>query len=193
MGSKERENELKIQAEGLAEVVSSLFDKKGSVKLGKPALEMKTIIEWNNRMRITGMEKFNAATYISYMSCFLNDQEKQKKNVLGALILYIVEPQLFPYVTKLQYPKIDDENEDELLNSCGLILADIAKAFAEKLTGMGYSSLTIDSPQNYKNSIAQGVPFSLKEYDKFEIMFSSPVDSKKVMALEMTLGVIPKR
>ena len=185
-----REAELRPLAEALAEVVTTTFDKKGPVKFSeKPSLERKDIIEYNGKMRIAGMEKFNNPAFISFVNYYLSEQEKQKRSAVGAVVLFVLETHLVTILNKLGYPKVDDESETEMMEGCGKLCADIGEAFKSKLSSMGYAQLLMTTPENYRNAIPQGVSFSFKEYDKFEISFKL---DKKVMAAEMTMGVIPR-
>ncbi len=186
-----REAELKSLAESLAEVMATIFEKQGGVKFsGKPGIERRDIVEWNKKMTITGMEKFNSSTYISFVQYYLNDQDKEKQNVLGALVLFIAESQLPTFVSKLGYPKVDDENIEEMVGGCGKICADLAKTFQEKLASLGYPPLPMSDVKSYRNSVPQGVGFCYKEYDKFEINFS--MENRKVLCAELTMGVMPR-
>ena len=192
MGSKQRVEELKIQADALVGVVKDIFDKKAGIKFNPaPAVERRDLIEWQGKMRIAGMEIFNASTYISYINYYISEADKQKKNAAGAIVLYVLETQLFPFITKLGYPKVDDENPEELKEGCGRICVDMANDFQKKLAVMGYPSLAMGPVDNNRNTVPVGVAFNIKEYDKFLTSFC--LDNKKVMALEMTLGPLPKK
>ena len=192
MGSKQRVEELKIQSDALVEVVKDIFEKKAGIKFNPaPAVERRDLIEWQGKMRIAGMEVFNASTYISYVNYYLSEADKQKKNALGALVLYILETQLFPFIAKLNYPKVDDENPEELKEGCGRICVDMANDFQKKLAAMGYPTLVMGNVDNNRNTVPVGVSFNIKEYDKFVTSFC--LDNRKVMALELTLGPMSKR
>ncbi len=192
MASPQRIEELKGQAEALAQVVAEVFDGKAGIKFNpKPTAERRDLIEWQGKMRIAGMEIFNTSTYISYVNYFLSEADKQKKNALGAVVLYILETQLFTFITKMNYPKVDDENPEELKEGCGRICADITNNFQKKLASMGYPSLVMGNVDNARNTVPVGVAFNIKEYDKFLVTFC--LDNKKMMAVEMTFGAMPKR
>ena len=184
-----REAELKPFAEALGEVISSMFDKKGGIKFSaKPSIERKDIIEWQGKMRIAGMEKFNEPTFISFVNYYLSEQDKQKKSVLGAVIIFVIEGQLVSILNKLGYPKVDDESETEMKEGCGKLCQDIGEAFKAKIGAMGYAEPLMTIPENYRSNVPQGVSFNFKEYDKFELNFS--LENKKVLVIEMTLGPI---
>ena len=186
-----REAELKSLAEALAEVMTVTFDKKGGIKFAaKPTIERRDIVEWNKKMTITGMEKFNGLTYISVVNYYLSDLDKQKQNTLGALILFVAEGNLPTFVSKLGFPKVDDENPDEMKEGCGKVCNELSEAFKEKLISLGYPKLLNSDIQNHRNNVPQGVNFCYKEYDKFEINFS--IENRKVLSTELTLGVMPR-
>ena len=192
MGSPQRVEELKVQANALVEIVKDIFDKKAGIKFNPaPAVERRDLIEWQGKMRIAGMEVFNASTYISYINYYLSEADKQKKNALGAVVLYILEEQLFSVITKLGYPKVDDENPEELKEGCGRICVDMANDFQKKLAAMGYPALVMGAVDNNRNTVPVGVSFNVKEYDKFVTSFC--LNDKKVIAVELTLGPMPKR
>ncbi len=186
----QREVELKILAEALAEAISKTFEEKGSLRLHKSSLERRDIIEYNGKMRISGLEKFNNPAIISFVNYYLSEQDQKKQNALGALIIFVLESQVISLLNKLGYPKVDEDNEEALQASCGQLCHDFGTAFKSKLAGMGYTDPVMSAPQNFRNNIPQGINFCFKEYDKFEIGFA--LEDQKLLVAEMTMGVIPR-
>lgn len=186
-----REAELEKLATALADSVAAIFKERGEVKFSKdPVIHKKNIVEYNGRMRADGMEKFNNPTFVSSINYYATPKDMEKKNALGAIIVYIEQGFVVDMLRMLKYPPADDENMDALRDCCGTLCNIIAGRFKSAISAMGYIELEMSHFSSYRNTAPQGVAFCYKEYDKYETIFF--INGVKRLVIEMTMGSIPK-
>ncbi|MFA5087514.1 MAG: chemotaxis protein CheX [Candidatus Omnitrophota bacterium] len=191
-GQKAQNKELDKFAELLAKSIESLFKERGEIVFSrKPVLTRSNIVEYEGRMRVAGMEKFdNEPTYISAVSFFSNARDMEKHNTLGVVVVYVKQDYLATIMKMLQYPPIDDESDDELRDSCGTLCNIIAGRFKSEISAAGYVELEMSHFVNFRNSSFGGVEFCRSEYDKYQIEFV--IQDKKQVVVEMSMGPVPR-
>ena len=142
-------------------------------------------------MRAEGMEKFNNPTYVASLNYYRDTKSMDARKAIGALIVYVEQEYVATIMKLLQYPKVDDENEEALKDSCGALCNIIGGRFKSEVSRAGYVELEMSPFSSYRNSIPHGVAFCYNEYDKYEVIFF--IDKAKRLVVEMTMGAIPKR
>lgn len=189
---RKRNPELEKFSDLLEMAVIGLYNERGNIVFTKTQKEKKPIIEYEGKIRANGMEKFdNEPTYVSAVNFFVNKQDMEKKKALGALIVYVKEEYLPILMKRLQYPPIDDENPEAMLDSCGTLCNIVAGRFKSEITSAGYVELEWSHFVNYRNSAIIGISFCPSEYDMYELRFD--IDGKKNFVVDMTMGIVPKR
>jgi len=190
-GKKENQ-ELEKFAEMLARGTADLFAQRGEIKLSKkPVVERKKITDYEGRMRVDGMEKFdNEPTYISAVSFYENSNEMEKGNALGVVVTYVKQDYLAKFMKKLKYPPVDDESDEELRDSCGTLCNIIAGHFKTEVSSAGYIELEMSAFVNFRNNSFSGVSFCKSEYSMYEIEFY--IEDEKRIVLEISIGTVPK-
>jgi len=188
-----KNKELDKIAELLVKGITALFRERGELEFSSPPKqEKKTIIEYEGKMRADGMEKFNnEPTYVSAVNYYTNEADMQKGKALGALVIYVEQAYLPKLMKLLQYPPVDDENEDAMLDSCGTLSNIIAGRFKSEMSSAGYIELEMSHFQTYRNSAFAGVAFCRNEFDMYEVTFD--IAGKKRLVMEISMGVVPKR
>ena len=185
--------ELEKFADLLIKGVTALFAERGELEFSKdPEKERKTIIEYEGKMRADGMEKFNnEPTYVSVVNYYASEADMQKNKVLGALVIYVEQAYLPKLMRLLQYPPVDDESEEAMLDSCGTLSNIIAGRFKSEVSSAGYIELEMSHFQTYRNSAFAGVSFCPSEFDMMTVSFE--IANVKRLAMEMSMGVVPTR
>jgi hypothetical protein len=185
--------ELEQFATILEKSVVALFSERNTeIKVKVLAKTGKKIVEYEGRMRADGMEKFsNEATYVSAINYFVNKAEMTKKKTLGTIIVYVEQSFMARMMKLLQYPPVDDENEDALQDSCGTLCNIIAGRYKSEISKAGYIELEMSHFVTYRNNAVSGLTFCLTEFEKYEILFE--MEGAKRLAVEITMGVVPKR
>lgn len=182
---------LKRLADILAQGVVALFDERAGIKFSQdPVLERKNIIEYNGRMRVDGMEKFNEPTFISTVNYYASKKDMEAHKAVGALVVYVEQEYIVTMLKQLKYPMANDEDEEEMKDCCGTLCNIIAGRFKSDLVASGHVELEMSAFSNYRNTSIKGVEFDYAEWDKFEISFF--IDGKKRLVVEMTMGTVPK-
>lgn len=193
MGFFSSENkELDKFAEILSQSVVALFKERGDIKFSKvPDLKRKQIIENEGRIRANGIERFGGeVTYVSAVNFFTNTAALEKNKPVGALILY-VEKAYLPKLMKLfQYPPIDDEIEQALLDSIGTLCNIISGRFKSEIKAAGYIDLEMSHFINYRNNACTGILFCPSEYDYYEI--DCFINGECQVSLDMTMGKVSR-
>ena len=191
MAQNNNPQELFTLAISLAGVVTRMFRKTGRTELStEPVIEKKPIIEFMRRMRVFGMEKFDSPTYISSINYYATLKDMQEHRALGVVIIYVEQDFVGKLLHLLQYPNIDDDDEDAIKDACGTLCNVIAGQFKSEIVNLGYIDVQMSHFTNYLNTAFNGVEFCSDIKEKYEISFN--IQEKKRLVVEMTMGAIPK-
>lgn len=179
-------------AEILSRSVVALFNERGEVSFSeKPKLECKQIIEYEGKIRANGIERFDGeVTYVSAVNFYANAAALQKKKTLGALIIYIPKEYLPKIMKLLQYPKVDDEIEQALLDSIGTLCNIVAGRLKSEIKAAGYVDLEISHFINYRNNAVLGIDFCSSEFDCYAM--ECFINGTRQISFDLTMGVVPK-
>src|SRR3990172_6447999 len=171
MTAKDKGFDKQAIATTLIGCVQEIFTKTCHLTFSKePEYVEREIIEYNSRMRIFGLEKFNGPCYIAVVNFYLNKREYEAKNVQGVMVLYILEEIIEKLMKALNFEGVGSNEEDveSILNGCGEFCNMIAGQFKNALPALGYSDLVISAPSKYVNDIPDGVEFHYGEYKLYE-------------------------
>ncbi len=189
---KKQNPELDKFGEVLKKSIKALFMERGELKFSQePEMVRRDILEYEGRMRADGMEKFNGPTYVATLNYYLNTSDMEKSKAVGVLVVYILQSYMAILMKKLKYPKVDDEDEDALKDSCGTLCNIIGGRYKSDISSNGYQELEMSPFATYRNSASDGVAFCFSEYEKVEISFF--LDKEKKMVVEVSMGIVPKR
>ncbi len=171
---------------------SQLSKMTGVIATSPPETKEKDIVEYENRIRINGLEKFQAPSYISAINYYLNEADaKRAGKAKGALILYVDVENSGKIYKALALPFPDDEDDASMMNCNGMLCKIIGDAFKNELVNMGYADLFMSAPDNYRSSIVDGVEFSLDQKKMLE--FSFFYLKRKSIVVELSLAGIPMK
>lgn len=184
--------ELDAFGEILSQSIIALLKERGDITLSeKPKLEKKQIIEYEGKIRANGIERFDGeVTYVSAINFFANAADLKKKKTLGALIVYVPAEFLPKLMKMLQYPPVDDENEQAMLDSIGTLCNIAGGRFKSEVKAAGYVDLEMSHFINYRNSAVVGIDFCRSEYYFYEV--DCFMDGKRRVSFDMTMGPVPK-
>lgn len=179
-----------IQALMLARVVKRILKKRANIDLSaNPTFIVKPIAEFMNRIRVSSLNKFDETTYISTINFYKTRDDLDKHDALGALIIYISESYLIELIRKLNYPDVDEDDPEAMLDSIGTFCNLIAGNFKAGLTQLGYIELVMSHFSGYENKVLMGIEFSPNENQMYEIQFEIG-DEKRIVA-EFSMAPIP--
>ena len=190
-GLGKKNSELESFANLLVKAIREMFWERAELKFSAmPKLERKNIIEYEKRMRVDGMEKFNHnPTFISTVNFYASELDMKKNKTLGALITYVEQSYIVELLKMLKYPPADDENEDAMKDCCGTLCNIIAGRFKSEVVAAGYIELEMSHFSNFRNTSFRGIDFCFNEFDKYEISFE--IKGAKRLVVEMTMGTVP--
>lgn len=183
--------DLFTMALALSAATKKVFFEKSEQKFSsEPNIELRSVIQFVNRMRIDAMEKFNTATMLSVVHYYKDNVSLEKNEPTGLIIVYI-EKTFVPEMLRLfKYPYIDYDNNDEVLDGIGAITNLIAGYFKKELARLGYIDLEMSPFRSAINTILDGVEYCKSQTQKFEITFE--IDDKKRMVIEMLMEPLPR-
>ena len=171
----------------LKEVVQKMTARTGKINFtGDPKIERRDIIEYQRRMRVSGLEKFNKPAYVSGVSYFRTSKDQEEHKSCGALVLYIEEEFMETLLKALGHTTIDEDTEEALAKKCGEFCLTLAEQFKNEISSQGYNGLVSSEPVSFRNSIPLGLDFSYDQYDKYEVSFS--IKNFRVLVAEVTMG-----
>lgn len=172
-------------------VIESVLSKmSGIVPTDQPQSKEMDIIEYEGRMRVGGMEKFNAPSFISVVNFYLSTGDRDRHKAKGALVAYVDFENAGKIFNSLGFAIPDDEEDHSMMEACGKFAELLADSLKKELATLGYQDLVMSVPHNYKNSIIEGVEFSADQKIKYE--FSFFYWRRKAIVVEITLGNVPQ-
>jgi len=144
------------------------------------------IIEYNSRMRVFGMEKFNGPCFIAVINFFRNNGSSENKITCGSLIIYIDEMCTTTILKAISGGSFDEDDAEVVMQYTGELCNIIADELKNELTKIGYSDLLISKPINYQNDIPEGVDFEFREAKYHESSYY--IKEKKAIVVNFSLG-----
>lgn len=175
----------------IVSVVENAFDKMCHVKFGAaPIILEKDILEYNSRMRVFPMEKFNGPAYVATINFYFSPKDLESENAVGTFVLYVKEEIAEKISRALGHGARDAENEDLLLDNCGEFCNVLASGVKKELVGLNYADLTISAPTKHKNTVPEGVQFDYSLFKRQEITFT--FWGQKCIVVEACMGWVPQ-
>lgn len=177
---------LQTVANSLKTVIQDLLSAGGVTFTHDTQIVEKDIIEYESRLRVFGLAKFNKPCFITAVNFYASQRDMESHNPLGALVVYI-EADNSDKVSKALGVglKIDDEDE-AVLEKIGELGRVIAEPYLRILQSNGYSQLVFSKPQSYFNDVPEGVEFNYNEYKYYEISFFAW--KEKILVADITLA-----
>ena len=193
MSAQDSSSYLNSYAEMLRDILSRIIQKNAKIQFSKdPVIEKRDIVEYNKKMRVSALEKFNAPGYLSAINYYLTPKDKETKNATGAFIFYIVEGNLKKSfeAAGMAVAGFDDDDLEQVTAKCNQLCQTISDEFCSELKSKGYKELIASTPVSARNTIPEGVGFSFNQYQKCEVSFH--VKNIKSFTLEVTLPLLKK-
>ena len=170
----------------MAVAVRKIFREKAQLKFTRePIMEKKPITHFMRRMRVDPMEKFNAPTVVSYIHFYKNHKDMDLRKPIGVIFLYVELSYLAQLLKILEYPEIDDDEEEQVEDACGALCNIIAGYFKNELIALGYQQLEMSAFESYINSVVNGVDYPAKTVNKYEVNYE--IGGQKRLVTEMVM------
>ncbi|MBF0619169.1 MAG: chemotaxis protein CheX [Candidatus Omnitrophica bacterium] len=171
-------------------VVEETFGRLLKVKFtSEPVAVQREIVEYNSRMRVFPMEKFNGPVYVSVINFYLSTPDLNAGKAIGTFVFFVKEDVADKLLKAFGVRLGESDNEDLLMDNCGEFCNILAGSIKNELANLGYVDLTLSAPSKYKSSIPEGVQFDYNLYQKQDISFS--FWNQKCIAIEACMGQVP--
>ena len=172
-------------------VIESTLSKMNAIIATEPS-QTKTldIVEYDGRMRVSGIDKFNAPSYVSIVNYYFTQADLEKhRGAKGAMVLYVESENAGKFYKALGFSVAEDEDDASMMEANGAFGNLLGEGFKKELVNLGYADLVMSAPQNYRNSVMEGAEFSTDQKTKLE--FSFFYWKHKSIVVELTLANIP--
>jgi len=184
--------DLEIQANLLKDAIKTKFKAQERLILSEdPKLVKNDIVEYDKKLKISALDKFNNPGYACGSSFYKSEGDKTAHKAVGAVALYFVEKEIGPFLKAFGYTDFNDEEPQQIAEKCLEFGNIILEAFQQELSQKGYVSLLIQEPVCYRNGLPKGLDFSFDQYEKYEIHFL--ISGEKRLVAELTMTQLPKK
>ncbi len=176
----------------LAGVVQRVFQDNTPLNMEDEAVINKVkIIEFEGKMKVIAMDKFNGPTYVSTTSYYASEINKDKHKAVGALILYLEASHSEKILKAFGHKEAVEEDEEKTLEGCAKFSTMIAESFKSELSSRGYSNLVMSESESYRNEVPIGVDFSYDQSELCEVRFM--LNRKEFLVFDITMAAVGKR
>ncbi len=170
----------------LTVAVKKIFYAKSKLKFSdEPVLEKRNIIKYYDTMRVDAMEKFNEATIFSVIEFASSDEALKRQEYIVTLVVFLSKEFLADFLSLMQYPYIDFDNDFELQDGCGTLVNLIAGHYKREMAALKYKDLAMSSFEVILIRRPGGLP-SLRDKYKYEISFE--IEGVKRLVVEVVLS-----
>lgn len=157
----------------------------------EPVAGEKDIIEYDGRMRLFPMEKFNAPAYVAIVNYYLSPKHLEAKDAVGTFILYFKEDLVERLFKAFGRSASESENEQACLDVVGDLCQVIAENLKKQILALDLADLTLSAPYKYKNAVLEGAQFDYNLFKKQEVAFS--FWKEKCVVVEACMGHVPTK
>ena len=184
--------DLEDQAKILKDVIKTKFatEQERLVVTGDPALIKNTLVEYDKKLKVAAMDKFNNPGYACGRSYYLAQKDIPLHKAVGAVAIYILEREIGAFLKAFGYSEFDDENEEQVAEKCLDFGKKITDAYKTALAAK-YVDLIMSDAVCARNGVPKGLDFSFDQFEKYEIHFL--IANKLTLVAEVTMTVLPKR
>lgn len=192
MGWQDKNFDVQVLNTTLMGCIEDILGKmSGVAPTEPPQVRTLDIIEYDGRMRVTGMEKFNAPSYVSVVNYYLNPADLERHKAKGALVVFVDAENAGKLFKSLGFFVPDDEDEVSMMDACGELCNLLGGSFKNEISNLGYLDMSMSAPNNYRNTVMQGVEFSQDQTSKQE--FSFFYWKRKAIVVEVTMAGVPQK
>ena len=172
--------------------MGQMLEKMGAISPSEePKIEESEIIEYDGKMRVSGMEKFNNSSFLSVVNFYLNQGDMQRQKPKGALVLFFEAENTSKFLKAFGMRFADDEDDKSLMDACGQVCEAVAAEFKTELTRKGFVDLVVSKPRNYKNNVIEGIDYSQDQKTKQTVSFF--YFKTKAIVGDLTMADLPRK
>jgi len=184
---KSKTSDQQVLATALMKCVEETFTSKGNLAFSNtPEFKARNIIEYDSKMQVSGLEKFNDPAYVAAVNFYLTEELQKKRDTCGAIIAFVEEDSSSRLLKALGYSGFKDEDEDLIMDKCGEFCSFLAEKFKEELGKSGFKSFLLSAPVKGKNNVPGGIDFPYHQYTYHEASFY--VWKKKIFVVDVVMS-----
>ncbi|MBF0594880.1 MAG: chemotaxis protein CheX [Candidatus Omnitrophica bacterium] len=185
-----KEFDKQVLSTTIIRVVEDTFKKMLRIEpTASPVAAEKDIIEFDGRMRVFPMEKFNGPVYVAFTNFYLSDNDLKNDQALGTFVLFVKEEVVEKLFKAFGRSSKDAEDEENLMDIVGEFCNILSGNFKNELVALGYKDLLMSTPFKSRNSVPDGVAFDYELFQKQE--FSFTFWNQKCIVVEACIGDVP--
>jgi hypothetical protein len=187
--SASQHSDLEVFALCLVIAIKKVLEQQANLIVSRePVLHKRAVIQFQKRMRVDALEKFNERTVFSTVHFYRDKAAMEKGVALGNIIVYIPVNNIVKLFEKLNYPPVDEDDDAAVLDASGTLVNLFAGAFVKDMAARGYGFLVMSHFESYINVALNGIDFSSDQEYKYEIDFE--IRGQRVFVVELTMGAI---
>jgi len=173
-------------AESFRACVQSTVAEHCQVTFTKDAkVETRDIIEYESRMRVFGLEKFNDTCFIALVNLYESPLEMERKDVCGVIITYVNEENAERFF-KARLKGRDEEDDELIVELSKELCLAIFERFKNSAHKFGYANLVRGEVESYRSNIEEGALFPYSEDMLYQV--NCNLWREKVFVVELVLA-----
>ncbi len=174
-------------ADNLKALVEDTLLKKCNAELTDDTqIVERDIIEYDGRMRVGSLEKFNGPCYTVGFNLF-DSESNQKRGIPAGTVIFFVDEECVERLLKsLEFRGFDEEDQGFVLEHLGQFFQSISEDYAERIGGMGYGRLMVSPPTASKNNLPDGMSIPHTSTQYHELSFH--MWKKKAMVIDLVVA-----
>lgn len=174
-------------ADSLKQLVEDTLVKKCNAGLTEDtAVEEREIIEYDGRMRVGSLEKFNGPCYTVGFNFFSSEGDQNKGLATGTIIYFVEEESVERLLKSLEFRGFDEEDQGFVLEHLGQFFQSVSQDYAERMSTMGYGRLLVSDPTASKNNLPDGMTIPVNSSHYHELSFY--LWKKKAMVIDLVMA-----
>lgn len=166
-------------------VNATLADAPKITVTGEPEVAEREIIEYDSRMRVLGLEKFNGPCYTAAVNYYRSPEDLEQKKSIGAMIIFLEESSALKFLNALGHKGFDESEDDIILEKLGEVTNQMADTYKKELSKNGYRSLELSAPVTHKSDLPQGIEFDYDQLKYCEVSFNFWKEKTLIVATTM--------
>jgi hypothetical protein len=143
------------------------------------------IIEYESRMRVFGLEKFNDTCFIAFINLYESPLELERKDTCGVILVYVNEEsaeRLFKFPLKGH----QEEDDTYLMELTKTLCRQLFERFKVSAFRYGYANLLGAEVEGYRSNVEEGVVFPYSQDTLYQV--SCNLWKEKMVVAELVLA-----
>ncbi len=169
--SKSKADQSAIAKTLLSCVEETLTSMGGLTFSNTPEFKERNIIEYDSKMQVSGLEKFNDSAYVAAVNFYLSEDHQKRRECCGVLAAFIEEDGASKFLKTLGYTGFNDDDDELIIEKCAEFSTVLAEKFKEAMVKSGSKNFILSASVKGKNNIPGGIDFPYNQYVYYEANF----------------------